>query len=97
METMERLLFALLWTGLVLLSVAILSGFSFLEDMFEQRLSHHIVFACLAWFVFAGLLFGHRVLGWRGVTAVRWTLFGFALLLLGYLGSKFVVEILLAS
>ena len=97
METMERLLFALLWTGLAVLTVAILSGFSFLQDMFGQRLSHHIVFACLAWVVFAVLLFGHKMLGWRGATAVRWTLIGFVLLLLGYLGSKFVVEVLLDS
>lgn len=95
METMERLLFALLWVGLATLTVAIGSGFAFLDDMFAQNISHHTILACLAWVVFAVLLYGHKVLGWRGFTAVRWTLAGFALLLLGYFGSKFVAEILL--
>lgn len=95
METMERLLFALLWVGLATLTVAIGSGFAFLDDMFAQNISHHTILACLAWLVFAVLLYGHKVLGWRGFTAVRWTLAGFALLVLGYFGSKFVAEILL--
>ena len=97
METMERLLFALLWVGLATLTIAIASGFAFLDDMFAQNISHHTILACLAWVVFAVLLYGHKVLGWRGSTAVRWTLAGFALLVLGYFGSKFVVEVVLGS
>lgn len=95
METMERLLFALLWVGLAVLTIAIASGFAFLDNMFAQNISHHTILACLAWVVFAVLLYGHKVLGWRGITAVKWTLSGFALLLLAYFGSKFVAEILL--
>lgn len=97
METMERLLFALLWVGLATLTIAIGSGFAFLDDMFAQNISHHTILACLAWVVFAVLLYGHKVLGWRGSTAVRWTLAGFALLVLGYFGSKFVAEIVLGN
>lgn len=95
METMERLLFTLLWVGLATLTVAIASGFAFLDDMFAQNISHHTILACLAWLVFAVLLYGHKILGWRGATAVKWTLLGFALLVLGYFGSKFVAEVLL--
>ncbi len=97
METMERLLFILLSVGLATLTIAIASGFAFLDDMFAQNISHHTILACLAWVVFAVLLYGNKVLGWRGYTAVRWTLAGFVLLLLGYFGSKFVTEVLLGS
>ena len=97
LQTMESLLFGLLWTGIIALTFAIGSGFLFLDDMFEQRVVHHTVLALASWVLYAALLAGHRVFGWRGTTAVRWTLIAFSLLLLGYLGSKFVIEVLLES
>jgi ABC-type uncharacterized transport system permease subunit len=63
--------------------------------MFEQRVVHHTVLSLASWALYAVLLAGHRLLGWRGTTAVRWTLIAFSLLVLGYLGSKFVIEVLL--
>ena len=95
LETMEHLLLTLLWVGLGLLSLSIITGFTFLEDMFDQRLVHHTVLTSLSWSVYAGFLIGHYFFGWRGVTAVRWNLAAFALLVLGYFGSKFVLEYLL--
>ena len=95
LETIESLLFGLVWVGFVALSLAIASGFVFLDDMFARGMVHHTVLAIASWFVYAVLLTGHHVLGWRGATAVRWTLTAFVLLLLGYFGTKFVVEILL--
>lgn len=95
LQTMESLLFGLLWAGITALTLAIGSGFIFLDDMFEQRVVHHTVLALASWVLYAALLAGHRLLGWRGTTAVRWTLIAFSLLLLGYLGSKFVIEVLL--
>jgi len=95
LQTMESLLFGLLWTGITALTLAIGSGFLFLDDMFEQRVVHHTVLALASWVLYAALLTGHRLLGWRGTTAVRWTLIAFTLLLLGYFGSKFVIEVLL--
>jgi ABC-type uncharacterized transport system permease subunit len=95
LQTMESLLFGLLWTGITALTLAIGSGFVFLDDMFEQRVVHHTVLALASWGLYAVLLTGHRLLGWRGTTAVRWTLIAFSLLLLGYFGSKFVIEVLL--
>ena len=95
LETMETLLFSLLWTGLAALSVAIASGFAFLDNMFAQHVAHHTVLSSLSWVMYAVLLAGHTLLGWRGVAAVRWTLIAFTLLVLGYFGSKFVLEILL--
>lgn len=96
LQTMEALLFQWLIIGLVLLTLAIVSGFLFLDNMFEQRVVHHTLLALASWLVFAGLLIGRWRFGWRGTTATRWTLLGFVLLLLGYLGSKFVVEVLLS-
>ena len=95
LETMEHLLVAMLWIGLVLLSASILSGYFFLEDIFHRQVLHHIVLTSLSWFVYAFFLAGRYLFGWRGLTAVRWTLVAFALLVLGYLGSKFVLEYLL--
>ncbi len=96
LQTMETLLFGLLWTGITALTLAIGTGFLFLDDLFEQRVVHHTVLSLASWFLYAILLAGHRLFGWRGTTAVRWTLIAFSLLVLGYFGSKFVIEVLLA-
>ncbi len=94
LETMEQLLFSLLWIGIAGLSLAILTGFVFLEDMFAQHVVHHTIFAIASWCVYALLLAGHRISGWRSTTATAWILIAFSLLVLGYFGSKFVLEIL---
>ena len=60
-----------------------------------MELNHKTVFAILSWLIYAGLLGGRKCYGWRGRTAIIWTLSGFAMLLLAYVGSKFVLEILL--
>ena len=95
MESMENLFISVLWLGLGLLTLSIATGMLFLQDVFGQRLVHHTVLTTLSWLVYAGFLAGHHFFGWRGVTGVRWNLAAFTLLLLGYLGSKFVLEYLL--
>ena len=95
LETMERLLFAMLWVGFAALTIAIGSGFLRLQDMFAQHVAHHTVLSSASWLLYVALLAGRHVFGWRGSSAVRWTLTAFALLLLGYFGSKFVLEVLL--
>lgn len=95
LETMEHLLVAMLWIGLGLLSASILSGYLFLEDVFQRQVLHHIVLTSMSWCVYVFFLAGRYLFGWRGLTAVRWTLVAFSLLVLGYLGSKFVLEYLL--
>lgn len=95
LQTMEALLFELLWTGQILLTAAIISGAVFVENMMAQHLAHKSVFSGLAWITYAVLLWGRHQLGWRGNVAVRWTLSGFAFLVLAYFGSKFVLEIIL--
>ena len=81
--------------GFALLSLALLSGVLFLENIFSQHLVHKTVLSITAWLVFAVLPWGHLRFGWRGRIAIRWTLGGFATLLLAYFGSKFVLELLL--
>lgn len=97
LETMERLLFAMLWLGIGVLTLAIVTGFGYLDNMFDQRVVHHTVLACLSWLVYAVLLAGRHLFGWRGTTAVRFALVAFVLLVLAYLGSKFVIEVLLSG
>ena len=96
LKTMETLLFESITIGFVLLSVSLATGLMFLENMFAQQLAHKTVLSILAWIVFGILLFGRSVFGWRGRTAIRWTLGGFISLMLAYFGSKFVLEIILA-
>ena len=95
LQTMEAMLFQLLWIGLIFLTLSIASGFIFLDDMFAQHVAHHTVLASASWAAYVILLGGHYVLGWRGATATRWTLVAFGLLALGYFGSKFVLEFIL--
>lgn len=96
-QTMEKLLFGLIGTGFVLLTFTLISGTAFSRAIFGKALviNHHIVLSLIGWGIFAILLFGHWRFGWRGRHAAHWTVGGFALLLLGYFGSKFVLEILL--
>ena len=92
LQTMESLLFELVWAGVVLLVLAIVTGAVFIEDLFAQDLAHKTLFSMLSLLVFVGLLAGRYTKGWRGMTASRWTLAGCALLMLAFYGSKFVLE-----
>ena len=95
LQTMESLLFEMIGAGFALLTLALISGFAFLEDMFAQHLVHKTVLSTLGWLVFGGLLVGRLRRGWRGRTAIAWTLSGFAILVLAYFGSKAVLELIL--
>jgi ABC-type uncharacterized transport system permease subunit len=95
LQTMESLLFEMIAAGFVLLTFALISGFAFLEDMFAQHLVHKTVLSTLAWVVFGALLIGRHRYGWRGRTAIVWTLTGFVILILAYFGSKAVLELIL--
>ncbi|AFJ01957.1 CcsA-like protein [Methylophaga frappieri] len=95
LQYMEKTLFQLLIAGFVFLSAGLLTGFIFVDNFWAQNLAHKTVFSILAWVIFAVLLWGHYRHGWRAQTAVRWTLAGFLLLLLAYVGSKIVLEFIL--
>jgi ABC-type uncharacterized transport system permease subunit len=95
LQTMEMTLFQLLSTGFFLLTIGLITGFIFLEDMMAQQVAHKTILSLIAWVVFAILLWGHKKYGWRGKTAIKWTLTGFAFLVMAYIGTKFVLEFLL--
>lgn len=97
MESMEALLFQLIGLGFALLTLTLVTGIFFSEQLFGQAMvwSHHIVLSVIAWAVFGGLLLGRWRFGWRGRHAVRWTVGGFVLLVLAYFGTKFVLEVIL--
>ncbi len=95
LQTMESLLFEMIGLGFVLLTLSLLSGFLYLEDMFAQHVAHKTLLSIIAWLVFGALLWGRWRFGWRGTTAIRWTLTGFVVLMLAYFGSKAVLELIL--
>ena len=91
------LLFRIIAVGFVLLTLTLGTGMMFSEELFGKPLqfNHKVVFGILAWLIFAALLAGRQFYGWRGRVALRWTLAGFVVLLLAYIGSKFVLEVIL--
>lgn len=95
--TMEKLLFRLITFGFVLLTLTVLSGVLFSEQLFGRpfKWEHKTIFTMLSWVLFGLLLAGRKWRGWRGRTALSFTLSGFATLLLAYVGSRFVLEVVL--
>jgi ABC-type uncharacterized transport system permease subunit len=91
----ESLLFRLIGAGFVLLTLTLLSGVLFVDNLFAQHLLQKTVLSIAAWCVFGVLLFGRWRWGWRGRRAVRLTLAGMVVLLLAFFGSKFVLELVL--
>jgi ABC-type uncharacterized transport system permease subunit len=97
--TLERLMFRFVGAGFVLLSATILVVFLFGEQLYGTRVpwrwDHKTIFSLLSWLTFAILLLGRARFGWRGRAAVRVLNLGAGLLLLAYVGSRFVIEIIL--
>src|SRR5437763_4429052 len=95
--TLERFLFRLVDLGFVLLTLTLVSGALFSDELFGKPLqfTHKVVFSVLGWIVFAALIFGRHRYGWRGKSALSWVLAGTGLVFLAYVGSKFVLEVLL--
>jgi len=95
--TIERMFFRLVGVAFVLLTLVLATGMTLSESMFGRamRLNHETVFAVMAWLTFAVLLWGRLARGWRGRTALRWTVAGFVMVLLANIGTAFVLEVLL--
>jgi len=89
---LEKLTFRFVAAGFVVLSATLLLGWWFADPW---RWDHKTVFSMLGWVVFAGLLAGRYAFGWRGRLATRWLYAGALLLMLAYVGSRFVLEVLL--
>ena len=95
LQVMEDLLLQIIIIGFFTLSLSLASGMMFIEDIFAQHLIHKTVLSIIAWFVYAVLLWGRWSAGWRGKRIIRWALVAFFILLLAYIGSKFVLEVVL--
>jgi len=95
--SLERLVFGLIAAAFVVLTATLGFGILYSEAFFGRamRFEHKTVFVVLSWLIFGLLLAGRWRYGWRGRTALRWTLTGFVLLMLAYPGSRFVLEVLL--
>jgi ABC-type uncharacterized transport system permease subunit len=95
--TLERFLFRLIAVGFLLLTLTLASGILFTEQLFGKPLvfNHKSVFSVLGWFTFGALLVGRWRYGWRGRVALRWIIAGTVFVFLAYLGSKFVLEVVL--
>jgi ABC-type uncharacterized transport system permease subunit len=89
---LERLTFRFVEAGFVVLSATLVLG---VLTTVHWAWDHKTVFSLLGWAVFAALLAGRRMRGWRGHHATRWLYAGALLLLLAYVGSRFVLEVVL--
>ncbi|MGJ8620448.1 MAG: cytochrome C assembly family protein [Methylophilaceae bacterium] len=94
---MESLLFKVISLGFILLTLTVVSGMLFSEQIFGKPLqfTHKVIFSIASWFIYAWLLIGRYRYGWRGQKAIRWTLSGFGLLVLSYIGTRVVLELFL--
>ncbi|MBI5451766.1 MAG: cytochrome c biogenesis protein CcsA [Gammaproteobacteria bacterium] len=95
LQTMEGLLFQMIGVGFVMVTLSLITGFIYLDDMFAQHVVHKTVLSLIGWLFYAVLLWGRWQFGWRGRRAIRITLSGFGALILAYLGSKLVLELVL--
>lgn len=95
LQTMESLLFDMILVSFVLLSIALGIGFIYVEDLMAQHIAHKTVFSVLSWLLLGVLLLGNWYAGWRGKRAANLTIYAFILLAIGFVGSKFVLELLL--
>lgn len=95
--TMEKILFRLVFGGFILLSLTVLSGVVFSEQVLGVafKWDHKTVFSLLSWILFAILLIGRQWRGWRGKKVLSFTLLAFTCLMLAYVGSRFVLEVVL--
>jgi ABC-type uncharacterized transport system permease subunit len=94
LDALEKIMFRLIAAGFGLLTLALITGFVFVTNLFTQNLVQKTVLSLIAWLVFGVLLIGRMRFGWRGRSAVGWTMSGFAILAVAYFGVKFVLEYL---
>ncbi|MCF7521994.1 cytochrome c biogenesis protein CcsA [Neisseria sp. ZJ106] len=95
--SLEKIMFRTMLAGFVLLTYSVVSGTFFSESVFGKPfvLTHKTVFSIISWLIYAALLLKHSMMAWRGKKAAIWTIIGFASLVLAYVGSKFVLEVIL--
>jgi ABC-type uncharacterized transport system permease subunit len=90
--TMEHLLINMILAGVLFLSLSLLSGFLYMEDMFAQHVAHKTILSILSWFIFVIILTGHRIYGWRGRVLITLTTTGITILFIAFVGNKFILQ-----
>lgn len=95
LQSMESLLFDMILVGFGILTVALAIGFVYVDDLMAQHIAHKTVLSVISWLLFGGLLLGHWKSGWRGRRAANMTIIAFIVLAVGFIGSKFVLELVL--
>jgi len=98
LDRMERILFQIIGVGFFLLTITLISGIFFAREIFGKAFvfNHHVVLSVIAWLSFGGLLVARAIWGWRGRVAAIWTISSFAVLVLAYFGTRFVMEVVLS-
>jgi ABC-type uncharacterized transport system permease subunit len=96
LSVVERQHFNLMSFGVILLTAALTTGFTFLDSMWSVDYAHKTALSIIAWAMFVVLTLGHKIYGWRGNGSVVATIIAAALLTLAYFGSRFVKEVLLS-
>ncbi|WP_162063473.1 inner membrane protein YpjD [Vibrio taketomensis] len=91
----ERQLFKIILIGTALLTATLITGFTFVHDMFAQGKAHKGILSFIAWIIYSILIWGHYQKGWRGKKVTWFAIAGATLLTLAYFGSRFVREIIL--
>lgn len=97
LHDMETLFFQMLGFGFIFLTTSLITGFIFVDNLFAQHLVHKTILSIISWVILAILLYGRFKFGWRGKTAIRWTLAAFVFIMLAYFGSKLVLEFILTG
>ncbi|MEE9325891.1 MAG: cytochrome c biogenesis protein CcsA [Cocleimonas sp.] len=97
LEDMEHILFRFISIGVIMLSLGLLTGFYYLDNLFGSNIAHKTILSIISWLIFSALLLGRWKYGWRGKKAIRWTIIGFITLALAFFGTKFVHEFILDS
>ncbi|MAD91830.1 MAG: hypothetical protein CMQ54_03745 [Gammaproteobacteria bacterium] len=97
LETSENLLFKITAVGFTGLAITIVSGLTFVDNLFAQPLVHKTALSLIALFIFGALLAGRIFAGWRGSRAIKLYLSGFVLLFIAYFGVRLFLEQILGQ
>ncbi len=95
LAVLETLMFRMIMGGWLVLTASVITGLTFVENLLAQHLVHKTILTILSWVLFGLLLAGRWWYGWRGRRAIHLTLIAMLVLILGYFGSKFVLEVIL--
>ena len=95
LQVMEKTMIQFIVIGFVILTLSLVTGAYFLDNLFAQQLVHKTFFAILAWLTYGIFLVGHYQFGWRGQTATKFTIWAYFLLIVSYIGTELILVYIL--